>query len=55
MDRLFDVLDDVPGPGIQLPIGFDSEKLPKTTEDIVAEIGILAEQKIHVAGGIRTA
>ena len=55
MDRLLDVLDDVPGPGIQLPIGFDNEKLPETAEDIVAEIDILAKQKIRIAGGIRAA
>ncbi len=55
MDRLLDVLDDVPGPGIPLPVGFDSAKLPKTAEDIVDEIGILADQKIRISGGIRSA
>ena len=55
MDRLLDILDDVPGPGIQLPIGFDDGKLPETSEEIVDEIGNLASQKIRTAGGIRTA
>ena len=55
MDRLLDILDDVPGPGIQLPIGFDDGKLPETSEEVVDEIGNLASQKIRTAGGIRTA
>ena len=55
MDRLLDILDDVPGPGIQLPIGFDDGKLPETSEEIVDEISNLASQKIRTAGGIRTA
>ena len=55
MDRLLEVLDGVPGPGIQLPIGFDKEHLPETTDGITAEIEVLAQQKIRIAGGIRTA
>ena len=55
MDRLLDILDDVPGPGIQLPIGFDDSKLPENTQEIIDEIGILASQKIRTAGGIRAA
>ncbi|MAV06772.1 MAG: hypothetical protein CMA29_02640 [Euryarchaeota archaeon] len=38
IDRLQEVLDDVPGPGIQLPIGFDKMPLPSKTEDLIAEI-----------------
>ena len=55
MDRLLEILDGVPGPGIQLPIGFDKEHLPETTDGIIAEIEVLAQQKIRIAGGIRTA
>ena len=55
MDRLLDILDDVPGPGIQLPVGFDDSKLPENTQEIIDEIGILASQKIRTAGGIRAA
>ncbi len=55
MDRLLSVLDGVPGPGIQLPIGFDEAHLPETIEDITTEIEILARQKIRIAGGIQTA
>ena len=45
----------VPGPGIQLPVGFDDSKLPENTQEIIDEIGILASQKIRTAGGIRAA
>ena len=38
IDRLQEVLDDVPGPGIQLPIGFDKMTLPSKTEELIAEI-----------------
>ena len=54
MDRLLDILDDVPGPGIQL-LSVSTAVNSETSEEIVDEIGNLASQKIRTAGGIRTA
>ena len=55
MDRLLNVLDGVPGPGIQLPIGFDEAHLPETIQEIATEIEILARQKIRISGGMQAA
>jgi len=54
IDRLQKVLDEVPGPGIQLPIGFDKRPLPKTSEDLISEISILSNEGIvSISGGIK--
>ena len=53
IDRLQDVLDDVPGPGIQLPIGFDKMPLPSKTEDLIAEIKDFSTNAlVPTSGGI---
>ena len=53
IDRLQDVLDDVPGPGIQLPIGFDKMPLPSKTEDLIAEIKDFSKNAVvSTSGGI---
>ena len=53
IDRLQDVLNDVPGPGIQLPIGFDKMPLPSKTEDLIAEIKDFSTNSlVSTSGGI---
>ena len=53
IDRLQMVLDDVPGPGIQLPIGFDKMPLPSKTEDLIAEIkNFSTNALVSTSGGI---
>ena len=53
IDRLQDVLNDVPGPGIQLPIGFDKMPLPSNTEDLIAEIkDFSTNAQVSTSGGI---
>ena len=53
IDRLQEVLDDVPGPGIQLPIGFDKKPLPSKTEDLIAEIKDFSTNAlVATSGGI---
>ena len=53
IDRLQMVLDDVPGPGIQLPIGFDKVPLPSKTEDLIAEIkNFSTNALVSTSGGI---
>ena len=53
MDRLQSVLDDVPGPGIQLPIGFDRTPLPSTAEELVEEIKDFSTNAlVSTSGGI---
>ncbi len=53
IDRLQEVLDKVPGPGIQLPIGFDKKPLPSTTDDLVAEIKDFTRNAlVSTSGGI---
>jgi len=47
------VLNDVPGPGIQLPIGFDKMPLPSNTEDLIAEIkDFSTNAQVSTSGGI---
>jgi len=54
IDRLQNILDEVPGPGIQLPIGFDEKPLPKSDEDLISEISALSNQGIiSISGGIK--
>tara|TARA_S200000501_G_scaffold85047_2_gene77634 strand:+ start:36252 stop:38630 length:2379 start_codon:yes stop_codon:yes gene_type:complete len=53
IDRLQDVLDEVPGPGIQLPIGFDKIPLPSKTEDLIEEIKDFSiNALVSTSGGI---
>jgi hypothetical protein len=53
IDRLQDVLNDVPGPGIQLPIGFDKMPLPSKKEDLIAEIKDFSTNAVvSTSGGI---
>ena len=53
IDRLQEVLDEVPGPGIQLPIGFDKKPLPSTTDDLIAEIKDFTHNAlVSTSGGI---
>ncbi|MBI31909.1 MAG: hypothetical protein CMB72_04920 [Euryarchaeota archaeon] len=54
MDRLQNILNDVPGPGIQLPIGFDDRPLPKSKDGIIREINKISnEGLVSVSGGIK--
>ena len=54
IDRLQNILDDVPGPGIQLPIGFDDKPLPKTKQGIIREIENMSNNGlVSVSGGIK--
>ena len=47
------MLNDVPGPGIQLPIGFDKMPLPSKTEDLIAEIKDFSTNSlVSTSGGI---
>ena len=54
IDRLQNILNDVPGPGIQLPIGFDDKPLPKTKQGIIREIENMSNNGlVSVSGGIK--
>ena len=52
IDRLQNILDKVPGPGIQLPIGHDKKPLPTTTDNLIAEIKDLSiNALVSTSGG----
>ena len=54
IDELQHRLNDVPGPGIQLPIGFDEKSLPTNSEELISEINnISIKGLIPISGGIR--
>ena len=49
---LQNILDKVPGPGIQLPIGHDEKPLPTTTDNLIAEIKDLSiNALVSTSGG----
>ena len=51
---LQNILDAVPGPGIQLPTGFDEGPLPSTNESLISEIKSLSRNSIvSTSGGIK--
>ena len=52
IDRLQNILDKVPGPGIQLPIGHDEKPLPTTTDNLITEIKDLSiNALVSTSGG----